>query len=110
MMSDSLYVEDGYTATRTLPAVPGLHPELAIMFRPALDKERNAHRLKSQSADPAVIDNYTTDLIIRHVVSLNGEEVKDKARVAKLKPTIRSYMVDLVLGYLPADEAADAKN
>lgn len=108
-MSD-LYVDDGYTATRTIPAVPGLHPDLTVMFRQALDKERNAWRLKSQSSDPAVIDNHTTDLIVKFTVSLNGEELKDKAKVAKLKPAIRGYLVDLILGYLPADEASDAKN
>lgn len=108
-MSD-LFIEDGYTATRTIPAVPGLHPDLTVHFRPALDKERAAYRLKGQSSDPAVIDNHTTDLIVKFVVSLNGEEFKDKGRVAKLKPVIRGYLVDLILGYLPADEANDAKN
>lgn len=108
-MSD-LYIEDGYTATRTIPAVPGLYPELRITYRPALDKERNAHRLKGQSSDPAVLDGYNTDLIIKHIVSVNGEEMKEKPKVATLKPAIRGHCVDLVLGYLPADEASDAKN
>ena len=105
-----LYIEDGYTQSRTIPGVAGLHPDLIIVFRPALDKERNTYRLKNQSSDPAVIDNHTTDLLVKFVVSLNGEEMKDKSKVAKLKPAIRGYLVDLVLGYLPADEAADAKN
>jgi hypothetical protein len=104
-----LFIDDGYTQSRTIPAVPGLHPDLTVMYRPALDKERAAYRLKSQSSDPAVIDNHTTDLIVKFIVSVNGEEMKDKPRVAKLKPAIRAYLVDLVLGYLPADEIADAK-
>lgn len=109
-MSD-LYIDDGYTLTRTIPAVPGLHPELTIMYRQALDKHRNEYRLKGQSADPAVIDNHTTELIMKFGVSVNGECVKsDKAKVAKLKPPIRSYLADLILSYLPADEVADAKN
>lgn len=109
-MSD-LFIDDGYTLTRTIPAVPGLHPELTIMFRQALDKERHAFRLKGQSTDPTVLDNHTTDLIMKYGVSGNGEDVKnDKAKVAKLKPPIRSYLADLILSYAPADEATDAKN
>ncbi len=108
-MSD-LFIDDGYTLTRTIPAVPGLHPELTIVFRQALDKERVAYRLKGQSADPAVIDNHTTDLIVKYVLSVNGEELKDKAKVAKLKPPIRAHLADLILSYAPADEVSDAKN
>lgn len=105
-----LYIEDGYTEKRTIPAVSGLHPELLVVYRQALDKERNAWRLKSQSADPAVLDNHTTDLIAKFIVSLNGEEMRDKEKIARLKPAIRSYLVDLALGYSPADEVSDAKN
>jgi hypothetical protein len=108
-MSD-LFISDGFTLSRTVPAVPGLHPDLTIMFRQALDKERAAYRLKGQSSDPAVIDNHTTDLITKFVVSVNGEDMADKKRIATLKPAIRAYLVDLILGYLPADEANDAKN
>lgn len=109
-MSD-LFIDDGYTLTRTIPAVPGLHPELTIMFRQALDKERHAFRLKSQSSDPTVLDGHTTDLIMKYGVSVNGEDLKnDKAKVAKLKPPIRAYLADLILSYAPADEVADAKN
>lgn len=106
-----LYIEDGYTQTRTIAPVAGLHPGLSIVYRPALDKECAAMRIKLQSSDPAVVDNATTDLIVRFTVSLNGDEgVKDKAKAAKLKPAIRRYLSDLILGYLPADEANDAKN
>jgi hypothetical protein len=108
-MSD-IYIEDGYQQARTIPAVSGLHPELLVIFRPALDKERNTYRLKSQSSDPAVLDQHATDLILKYVVSINGAEQKDKEKVARLKPAIRSYLTDLILGYLPADEAKDAGN
>lgn len=108
-MSD-LFIEDGYQQTRTIPAVSGLHPDLLVVFRPALDKERNAYRLKGHSSDPAVLDQHATDLIVKFIISLNGEELKDKARVARLKPAIRTHLTDLILGYIPADEVADAKN
>lgn len=105
-----LTIEDGYTETRLVPSTPGLHPELRIVYRPCLDRERAAFRLKNQSTDPTVIDNHTTDLITGYVVSINGEEFKDKARAAKLRPAIRAYCVDAILGYSPASEEADAKN
>ena len=109
-MADDLFIEDGYQQTRTIAPVSGLHPELLVIYRPALDKERNAYRLKGHSTDPAVLDQHATDLIVKFVVSLNGAELNDKAKVARLKPAIRSYLTDLILGYLPADEVADAKN
>lgn len=109
-MLDSLFIDDGYTETRTIPAVPGLYPEMRVVYRPALDRERNAWRIKGQSADPAVLDQHLTDLIIKYTVSINGQELKDKDKVTRLKPAIRGHLSDLILGYLPADEAKDMGN
>lgn len=110
MTSDDLWIEDGYTATKTVPAVAGLYPELKITYRPALSRERHAHRIKVQTPDPVVIDNHETDLIVKFVVAVNGKEMKDKDRVARLKPAIRAHLVDMVLGYTPEDERAAALN
>lgn len=108
-MSDALYIEDGYTQTRTVPAAAGLYPELVVVYRPALARERKAYHAKGQSPDPAVLDNHETDLIGKYVVSVNGGEM-EKGKTARLKPAVRAILVDLVLGYAPADEARDAKN
>lgn len=110
MTDADLFITDGFTQVRTVPAVPGLHPDLRFVYRPALDRERNAYRLKGQSADPAVLDAHQTDLIVKYTVSLNGQELKDREKVTRLKPAIRGYLTDLILGYTPADEAQDAKN
>lgn len=108
---DEIYISDGYTQTRTIPSVSGLHPELVIVFRPALDKEKQTFRIKNQSPDPAVIDNYTTETITKYIVSINGAELpKDKEKVGRIKPIVRGYLLDLILGYTAADEAKDAKN
>jgi hypothetical protein len=109
-MSDDLFIDDGYTATKTVPAISGLYPELKITYRPALSKERHAYRIKSQSADALVVDSHETELIAKFVVAINGRETKDKEKVARLKPAIRALMVDLVLGYTPEDERACAAN
>jgi len=107
-VADELLIDDGYTVTRTIDPAPGLHPQLTIMYRQALDRERNVYRSKLQSADPSVLDSFVTDLILKYVVSINGTEYKDRDKITRMKPTIRSYAVDLVLGYSAADEAADA--
>jgi len=109
-MSADLMIEDGYTATRTIPSVAGLHPELRVMYRPALAKERLNYRAKGGSGDPTVLDVHEVELIVKHLVSVNGQEFRDKEKVARLKPTIRQHLVDLVLGFAPEDESRTALN
>lgn len=109
-MSDDLLINDGYTATKTVPAAPGLHPELRIVYRPALHRERIVYRQKGASPDPDVLEACEVALLMKYLVSVNGHEYKDKDRAARLLPVARVYAVNLILGYEPADEAADAKN
>ena len=105
----ALFIEDGYTQTKTIPAVAGMFPELTVVYRPAISRERVALRMKLNTVDPAVYDNHETEVIAKHLVSLNGEEIP-KAKLARLKPAIRAHLVDLILGYEAADEERDAKN
>ncbi len=108
---EELFIADGFTQTKTIAAISGLHPELVIVFRPALDRAKYDFRMKERSQDPAVIDNHITEVAQKYVVSINGVEIpKEKDRVARLKPAIRAYLMDLILGYTPVDEAKDAKN
>jgi hypothetical protein len=107
---DSIEINDGYTETKTVPAVPGLHPELKFTYRPALSRERVAYRNKLAVGDPEAVEKHETDLIVKYAVALNGEPVKDKERVGRWKPHVRGIVIDLILGYAPADEGADAKN
>lgn len=106
---DSAFIDDGYTAEKTVPAVPGLYPELKVFYRPALANERYAWRIKAQSPDPAALANAEAELHAKYVVSLNGDRLT-RETAAKLKPAVRSILTDLILGYTPADEAQDAKN
>ncbi|AWM35907.1 hypothetical protein GobsT_63600 [Gemmata obscuriglobus] len=108
--TDPLLITDGYTAVRTVPAVPGLHPELTISYRPALAKERHVFRQKMASPDAAVHEAAEADLIRRQLVSINGREYRDPDKVARLVPAVRAWAANLILGYEPADEAKDAKN
>jgi len=108
-MADTIFIDDGYTQTRTIAAVPGLHPQLTIIYRPVLSKDRWAFRHKVASVDSAVADNAEKELIGKQCVSLNGE-VLDKKKIAILKPTVQQHIVDSILGYAPGDEAADLGN
>lgn len=108
-IDSELFIPDGYTLTRTIPGVIGLHPELVVMYRPALAIARMTYRNKGSSLDPSVLDAHECELIAKHIVSLNSRDLK-KEDVVRLKPAIRQHLVDLILGYLPSDEAAAAKN
>lgn len=109
-LESDIFIPDGYTLTRTIPGVAGLHPDLVAMYRPALALARIAYRNKGQSNDPAVLDAHECELVAKYTVSLNGRDLRSKEEISRLKPAIRQYLVDLILGYLPADEAKDAGN
>lgn len=110
MNDDPLLIADGYTTVRTVPAVPGLHPELRVCYRPALARERHVYRQKMAGPDPAVFEAGEIDLLARHLVSINGTEYREKEKLARLVPAVRLWAANLILGYEPADEAQDAKN
>lgn len=94
-----LYLDDGFTLTKTIPARPGFHPQVVAVYRPALGKERIVYRTKS-GAD--AIDSYETDLILRQVISLNDEPPK-KEMVPRLHPDVRADLVSLILSIDPPD-------
>ena len=109
-MSDSLWIDDSYTATANIDAVKGLHGAITVVYRPALNAARRAHQRASMTGS----DEYAkadVDLILKHVVTLNGEAIallKDK--LPRMKPVVLGQLIDLILGYAPADEEADVKN
>lgn len=105
----ALFIDDGHTAEKALPAVPGLHPGVDVQYRPALSRKRLEYAKANQTQDPAKIDAYECSLLEEHVVTLNGEPLP-RGRAARLVPTLRNKLLDLVLGYEPAQEKADLGN
>lgn len=109
-MSDDLFIPDGYTLSKKIDAVPGLHPAVSVVYRPALNAARRAH----QRAAVTGADDYAKadiDLILKHVVTLNGQSIATlKDKLAKMRPAVLGQLLDLILGYTPADEEADLKN
>lgn len=104
----SLFIDDGYTAAKTLPAAPGLHPEVQVRYRPCLARVRTEHQYAAQVGAEKVAE-FEDKLIAKHVVDLNGEPL-DAAKAARVKPLLRGKLLDLILGYAGETEAADAKN
>jgi hypothetical protein len=101
-----LYIDDGYTATKALDARKGLHPSVAVEYRPAIDKDRKAYAVatRAKAGDGAALEQLDTDLIAKHVTKIDGGPTPDKARLAKLHPQVRADLVDLILSALGADE------
>jgi hypothetical protein len=109
---------DGYTIECVIPRVPGLHPRIKLKFRPALADERHAWLMGTErDVDGKARNKRVTDILKRHLESWDvrtrdGKEAgcRDDATLAKLQPALQSKLLDLVLGYAPAQEEADAGN
>jgi hypothetical protein len=103
-------IDDGYNITRTVPAQTGLFPEFEVTYRPAFAKERYAFQRMMNSTDAAVIDLAEFDLIVNHVLSVNGQPLGDKETVARLRPSIRDALVDLIMSYSSNEQRENAVN
>lgn len=106
----SLFIDDGYTQTKRIAAVPGLHPECAVVYRPVLAAKRTEYALLVGTGNAEKVTAAENDLLVRQVVSLNGEPLVRRELAGRLIPDLRNKIVNLVLGYSPADEEGDAKN
>lgn len=109
----AILIEDGYTLSKALAARPGLHPAVDVRFRPALSRKRHEYAKALAAGDPAKADAWESDLLAAHVVGLNGDPLP-REKCGRVAPELRKALIDLVLGYEPADEphdeAADLKN
>lgn len=108
-MEQSIFIEDGYTATKTIPAIGGLTPEVVVRYRPALGVERHRHRATLNGGDAEAIAKSENALFAKYVETVNGAALP-AAKVGALKPFLRNALVELILGYTAADEGADVKN
>lgn len=105
-----IYLDDGYTAAKKLAARPGLHAAAEVEYRPGLSRKRlDYQKLLGPNTDAARVEGFENELIEEHVVKLNGDPVP-KGRACRIVPELRRDLLNLILGYEPADEASDAKN
>lgn len=101
-MSDSLFIDDGYTATKVIEAVPGLHPAATVVYRPALHARKRAWQ-HAATVSPEAQAKADVDIVFEHVATINGEKLP-KDRLPKLRPALFAKVLDLVLGYAGSDE------
>jgi len=109
----SLFIDDGYTRTATIEAVPGLHPGGKVEYRPALSLKRTEYSVVANSNQPAKINDYENDLIAKQVVCLDAAGrlgAITKAEAARIEPTLRNRLLNLILGFEAGDEAGDVGN
>jgi hypothetical protein len=102
-MDGALFIDDGFTLTDSLPAVPGLHPAAEMVYRPALARERAAYSAKMGAKDPDALDRYENELIARQTVSVNEQPV-DKEKARRLHPVVRTRLIDLILSFTAAKQ------
>lgn len=107
-MSNSIYIDDGYTLSKSIPGTPA-YPTTVVVYRPVLNRGRRIYMEKSRTLKPEQMDEFECDLIAKHVVTIDGQAVT-KERAAKLHPNVFEAVVSLVTGYTEADEDASGKN
>lgn len=105
-MSETAYIDDGFTRTKTLDGVPGLYPALSLVYRVALSKERHVYAVKNSSRNPELIEAFEIDLVARYLVSINGESVP-KEKMGRIEPNVRAQLVDLILSLAPGDSCPE---
>lgn len=94
----SIFADDGYTLTGTIPAKAGLFPEVTITYRPAVPSVRT----KYLSAKPDDMVKAGADLIEANVESFDvgGQKVKVvAAQAVKLHADLYHAVLNYVLGY-----------
>lgn len=112
---DLCFIEDGYSRETTIPAVPGLHPALSVRFRPALAEVRFEY-LRANDLNAKEQVARVAKVLKAHLESWDAKKRDGgtaditEALLARLHPALLQRLLDLVLGYSPADQATDAKN
>lgn len=103
----ALFLDDGYTQTQTVPARPGFHPAVEVVYRPALARVRHDYGVLAGAKDAAKIDAFEADLCAKYVVTLNGDPL-DKGKAGRLHPLVRADVVDLILSFAPGSVPVEA--
>jgi hypothetical protein len=106
---DSVFIDDGQTREGFVAAKAGLHGELKFQFRPALAEERFQFA-RENDADGRAYARRAAKLLEKHVTGWSSQVALKLDHLLKLHPDVLNAMLDQVLGYSPAMEAADAKN
>ena len=107
-------IEDGYTESGYIAAVPQLHPALRFRFRPLLTEERTAFLKSIANTDRSQQDKKATALVKDRLqewdlCGRDGAVVPLTADVIKrLKPRLFERLFGIVLGSDAPDEDPEA--
>jgi hypothetical protein len=116
-MAQSIFAQDGFTITDTIPGVPGLYPPVRLTYRPCSDDEaREFERTpdaKAKAARAALILSHLENQTISAVsVDAAGKETLATAVLTaetfgKLHAGIGAAIANRVLGYVGPAAASE---
>lgn len=98
---DALFIPDGYTVTVTIPAAPGLHPEVTIVYRPAtaMTRVKYGRALTDDAATMALV----ADQVQTWAVPGSPAVKLDASQVAKVPGELYTKILNYVLGFAAPD-------
>ena len=108
-------IDDGYTRDGETAPTEFKYPVVKFKYRPAIGKDASRHRHNCNAGADAEEKSVIT-LLMAHV---KGWELTDDKgngvpvtaeNLTNMYPLIRSQIVDIVMGYTPQQQDADAKN
>jgi hypothetical protein len=112
---DPVFIDDGYTKDGHVAAKPGLHGALSFTFRPALPEER-LQFAQAKDQDGRAYGKRAAQALDRHIIGWDAADgrgnpvEKNQHNLLRLHPTLFVALLEQVMGYEPAEAAADAKN
>ncbi len=121
-MSESAFIDDGYTLAGLVKGQPRLWPQIKFTFRPAMPAAILEHQRLIRDGSGADRAEAETKLICAHLVSWDAQ-TRDglapitPALVAKLRHQVRQILLDHITGYAvpqedgqPSQLESDVKN
>lgn len=106
METPSPFITDGYTESKYIAEVPGLHPEVRFVYRPALPERRAVVIREAQRAkDPSMSERIIGKAILEHLESWSFKEEITGKRIMQLKPALfHRFTSIIVYGSDPGDK------
>lgn len=107
------FIDDGLTLEAAVEARAGLHPELAVSYRPATPEA--VHRLFASASKPEDTYKARVAFLLKHLVSWGADVPITEANLRRLRYQLLTDLVELVAGYSAgkggeSENEADAKN
>lgn len=96
-------LDDGYTESGYIAALPGLHGEVSFTFRPLTHAQRNAINGKIRDKQSGGETDLIAAALAKFVKSWSLGQPITKAQVAQLRPVLLERMFAIVAGYAPSD-------